>query len=206
MFLLSIETTSRNVSVAAVENTSILVECLWRSEDPGKEILATIDFVLKKTCLPISCFERIVVSTGPGSWTGIRLGLGLALGLAKGDDKYIYGLSSLDGLIFRLGNFRSAGGAISGAGSNFHYIKYPDMQTLIQHPVPPLTGDRKKTQSFLGSCRIVACSKDTATLLKWQKKSPCVIGLDVSAGANALLARERIILGVKPHNTPDYEK
>ena len=45
-------------------------------------------------------FDYLVVSTGPGSWTGIRIGISLAKGLVAGNRKKIYCVSVPESLFF----------------------------------------------------------------------------------------------------------
>ena len=48
----------------------------------AEDLLSNIDQILTRNDLPKSSVTRIVVSVGPGSFTGIRIGLATAMGLA----------------------------------------------------------------------------------------------------------------------------
>ena len=61
------------------------------------EILsASFDFVLKTACFEITDINEFYAVTGPGSFTGVRIGIAYVLGLSVGCGKRAYGLTSLD--------------------------------------------------------------------------------------------------------------
>lgn len=59
------------------------------------ELMPLIDRALKSLSYTIKDMDAIVVSLGPGSFTGIRIGLSTALGLSKGSGIPCYGVDSL---------------------------------------------------------------------------------------------------------------
>ena len=59
------------------------------------ELMPLIDRALKSLSYSIKDMDAIVVSLGPGSFTGIRIGLSTALGLSKGSGIPCYGVDSL---------------------------------------------------------------------------------------------------------------
>ncbi len=83
MQLLSIETTSNFGSIAILENRKIKREIFFESSDIAGELVEKLNYVYDD-------FNYIVVSLGPGSWTGIRIGISFAKGLACGKKEKIY--------------------------------------------------------------------------------------------------------------------
>ena len=94
LFLL-LETSSDICSVALSENEKILA----LREDKNKEhvslITVFIDEVLKSQSKNISDLSAIAVSAGPGSYTGLRVGISAARGLALAGNLPILAISSL---------------------------------------------------------------------------------------------------------------
>ncbi len=83
MLLLSIETSSRRGSVALCDETGCLREEVFPDGlIHGREITARIDHLLRETGRGVKELSAIAVSIGPGSFTGIRVGVTAAKSLA----------------------------------------------------------------------------------------------------------------------------
>ncbi len=114
MKVLGIETSSGICSAALADGEKIkdeisLNEGLVHSE----KLLTLVDKLLKRNRVSIGGLDGIAVSTGPGSFTGIRVGVSAARGLAQGLKAPLAGISSLDGLAYNaLGTKKVDGGII----------------------------------------------------------------------------------------------
>ena len=64
--------------------------------------MPVVDFLLESTGNAPSDIEGIIVSTGPGSFTGLRVGLATAKGMAQALDVPVVGVSSLAALARRI--------------------------------------------------------------------------------------------------------
>ena len=64
-----------------------------------------IDNLLKDSNLTIDDIDGFAVSKGPGSFTGLRIGMATIKGLSFGSDKPYVSISSLDALAYSLINF-----------------------------------------------------------------------------------------------------
>lgn len=64
----------------------------------SRRLLASVDWLLKATELSMTDISAIGVGTGPGSFTGLRIGMSTAKGLAHGSGLNLIGISSLDAL------------------------------------------------------------------------------------------------------------
>ncbi len=99
MRILSIETTTNFGSIANLEDENIKNEIFFESLDIAGELVRKLDFVYDE-------FDYIVVSTGPGSWTGIRIGISFAKGLAVGKRDKIYSVNVFEGLFHTVKNIK----------------------------------------------------------------------------------------------------
>lgn len=103
MILLAIETATSRQSMAVLNNQKLLgyVEC-ESSRSLTTQIIPAIDQLLRKASLDMEDLEALAVSIGPGSFTGLRVGLStmtafrLALGLP------LVGVPTLEGLAWNL--------------------------------------------------------------------------------------------------------
>ena len=103
MKVLGIETSTMTGSVALMDEERLIVEyTLNLKETHTSRLMPTIDRVIKDASLTIKDLDGIAVSLGPGSFTGLRIGIATAKGLAQGLDIPVVGIPTLDGLAFNL--------------------------------------------------------------------------------------------------------
>ncbi|HPQ81884.1 MAG TPA: tRNA (adenosine(37)-N6)-threonylcarbamoyltransferase complex dimerization subunit type 1 TsaB, partial [bacterium] len=99
MKILSIDTTTMLGSVSLSEGADLVVQ--EQQGVPGthsERLLLTIDHLLRLARWGIGDVEAIAVAIGPGSFTGLRIGLATAKGIAMASGLRIAGVSSLASL------------------------------------------------------------------------------------------------------------
>ena len=101
MRVLGIETTSNTCSTALIEKGRVINEVSIREGLVHSEkLIPLIEKMLRDTEWGIEDIEGIAVSTGPGSFTGIRIGVSTARALAQCLKIPLVGIASLDSLIY----------------------------------------------------------------------------------------------------------
>jgi tRNA threonylcarbamoyladenosine biosynthesis protein TsaB len=99
MKVLGIETSTMTGSIALVEEEKLIAEyTLNLGQTHSTRLMPAIDRILKDSNLTIEEIEGIAVALGPGSFTGLRIGIATAKALAQGLGKPIVGIPTLDGL------------------------------------------------------------------------------------------------------------
>lgn len=100
MLVLAIDTSTKVGSVALYSTEKgVLGEIsLSNNSNHSEYIMSTIDFLLKACKLNIADVDRVAVGIGPGSFTGVRIGVGLAKGLAYSSEKEIVGINELEAI------------------------------------------------------------------------------------------------------------
>ena len=99
MRILGIETATASQSVALLEDQQLLAEAAWSGAGSrGGKLLPMIDSVLREAGVAPSAIEAIAVSVGPGSFTGVRVGLATAKGMVLGTHAVLIGVSTLEAL------------------------------------------------------------------------------------------------------------
>lgn len=99
MRLLAIETATIAQSVALVEDDRLLAELSYEAKgNRGGVLLPTVDRVLQKAGVAARDLDAVAVSVGPGSFTGLRVGLATAKGLALGAGAMVVGVPTLEAL------------------------------------------------------------------------------------------------------------
>jgi tRNA threonylcarbamoyladenosine biosynthesis protein TsaB len=100
-YILGIETATKVLSVAIVAETQTMVEYTLNSgQNHEPHLMPMVERVLAESHLEPDRISAIAVSTGPGSFTGVRIGLAAAKGLALALKKPLVGIPTLDGLSY----------------------------------------------------------------------------------------------------------
>jgi tRNA threonylcarbamoyladenosine biosynthesis protein TsaB len=97
--LLAIDTATRTVSLALLADHEIIAESSWRTaENHTVELAPAVDEMLKRASVAPVDLQAVAVMLGPGSFTGLRIGMSLAKGLAlaSGGRTALIGIPTLD--------------------------------------------------------------------------------------------------------------
>ena len=96
MKILALETSAKAVSAAVVENGKVLCSGY---QDTGlthsRTLMPIVEHILKNTGMTMAEIDAVAVAAGPGSFTGIRIGVSAAKGLAFAMEKPAVAVSAL---------------------------------------------------------------------------------------------------------------
>ena len=99
MHILAIDTSTRSCGAALIEDQNLRAEMTIDIGDThSKHLMAMIDQVIGVANVNIADVDGFAVTRGPGTFTGLRIGLGTVKGLALALDKPVAGVSSLEAL------------------------------------------------------------------------------------------------------------
>ncbi|MCM0649811.1 tRNA (adenosine(37)-N6)-threonylcarbamoyltransferase complex dimerization subunit type 1 TsaB [Clostridium swellfunianum] len=99
MIVLSIDSATESASCAVLDNEKLLGEISLNNKKQHSIVLMPlVDNLLKNLQLNIKDIDGYVVSKGPGSFTGLRIGMSMIKGLSQGSGKPFVSISSLDAL------------------------------------------------------------------------------------------------------------
>jgi len=105
MKVLGIDTSGYANAIGVIEGDQILADFTFEARaDSLEKIVANIDFALKSANLVLGDIQGLGVGLGPGSWTGIRVGVTVGKILAYSTSKPIVGIPTLDALAYDAGN------------------------------------------------------------------------------------------------------
>src|SRR3989337_1310699 len=94
---LSIDTASELASVALSREGAVVDEITWRCvRNHTVELLPTIERVLTRANVPRTALTTVFVTTGPGMYTGLRVGIATAKGLARALGLPLVGVGRLE--------------------------------------------------------------------------------------------------------------
>ena len=99
MNILAIDTSALTATAAILSDDTLLGEMSITTKlTHSQTIMPMIDELLKKVSLDITDIDLFACSEGPGSFTGLRIGIGTIKGLAYGLGKPVVGVSTLEAL------------------------------------------------------------------------------------------------------------
>jgi len=98
MRALAIDTATEMCSVSLSVSGEILSREVLAANRHSSIVLAMVDELLAEAELTLNQLDLLVNDVGPGSFTGIRIGLGVAQGLAYGADLPLLGVDALSAL------------------------------------------------------------------------------------------------------------
>lgn len=100
MFL-GIESSTNVASIALVDEKKVIGEITYNvAKSHSGELLTMVDSVLQIGGIKLKELTGISVGVGPGSFTGLRIGISLGVSLSYGSGVPIVGVSSLEGLSY----------------------------------------------------------------------------------------------------------
>lgn len=106
MIVLSIDSSSKVATVALLKDDILMAEYVLNDKREHSVLLMTmIENILKESNLTIDDIDAYVVSKGPGSFTGLRIGMATIKGMSFGSNKPYISLSSLDSLAYSVSSF-----------------------------------------------------------------------------------------------------
>jgi len=105
MKILGIDTSGYANAVGVTDDERILADFNFEARtDSLEKIVSNIDFTLKKANLQLEDIQGFGVGLGPGSWTGIRVGVTVAKILAYSTNKPVAGVPTLEVLAYNARN------------------------------------------------------------------------------------------------------
>src|SRR5438093_4669843 len=97
--LLALDTSTSLAGLALHDGSRVHYEQTWLAgRHHSEQVLQQVARALEMVGLEVAGLQALAVARGPGSFTGVRVGLALAKGLALGSGLPLYGVGTLDAL------------------------------------------------------------------------------------------------------------
>lgn len=175
MWVLALDTTTRDGSVALVRDGAVAVE---RAGDAAwshaERFPADLRAVLAEAQLAPSALDLIAVATGPGAFTGLRIGLAAAQGLALALDRPAAGVSTLTAIawaaLHEAPALESAGAWLDATRGEIYAAAFTRPTGGHDVPLTPLVEATSLTPAD--------------TLAHWQDRVPAGLTIGIAGGAS----------------------
>lgn len=132
--ILAVDTATEACSVALLCDGEIISRFAISPREHTQKVLPMVEDVLAEAGIALNQLDALAFGRGPGSFTGVRIGVGVAQGLALGADLPMIGVSSL--MTLAQGAFRTSGqsnvlAAIDARMSEIYCAQYRRNETGI---------------------------------------------------------------------------
>ena len=99
MLILAFETSAKSASVALHDGRKLLAESYQNTGlTHSQTLMVMAEDLLKQCALGAGDVTHVAVAAGPGSFTGVRIGVAAAKGFAWGSQLPLYGVSTLEAM------------------------------------------------------------------------------------------------------------
>ena len=99
MKMLCFDTTAKTAAVAIVEEGKVLAQAaITTGLTHSQTLMPLCDSLMRAAGITLDEIDLVAVSAGPGSFTGLRIGIGTVKGLCQGSKKRCVGVSTLEAL------------------------------------------------------------------------------------------------------------
>ena len=176
--IVALDGASADLSIALAEpdGTTIASRGWASAQRQSAELLPRLLDLIASSGRDLRSTTALAVGLGPGSFTGLRVALALAKGLAHALERPIVGVPSLEAW---LGAAPDAVAAVARAGAREAYV-------LERRHATPLIGDHELVQDRLGREPVVAPT-ELATAIGLVRASPPAAGAWIAHRAAARL-------------------
>ncbi len=138
MYILAVETSSDRASVSFLKETKIIASgSVSGKYSHNKRLFEMIENVLKSACMEQNNIDLFALGTGPGSFTGLRIGASAVKGMATALNKKIIPVPSIDAVALRAFEENpdyggsDIGIAVEGMQKDFFYCIYTRLEREV---------------------------------------------------------------------------
>lgn len=146
--ILAIETALGEGSLALTKGETEIASVRGGKASRADDLIPLISAILDENSLNLSSVDLIAVSNGPGSYTGIRIGLSTAQALALGTKRPLLGVSVLESLAFTSGN-KLVIAIVSLGRSHFVWQRFDEFPTGDEYKYEPELATAEQIYEFL---------------------------------------------------------
>jgi tRNA threonylcarbamoyladenosine biosynthesis protein TsaB len=98
--IFALDTATRSIGLALLDDDNLIAEMMWHSENNHTvELAPNVESLFKAHHVAARDLKAVAVAIGPGSFNGVRIGLGFAKGLSLARDVPLIGVRTLDILV-----------------------------------------------------------------------------------------------------------
>ncbi len=158
MKILAVDTATKSCSVAVIDEKSVISEFSVNHNDThSKFLMGMIRDILSICHMSVNDLDGFAVTIGPGSFTGLRIGLSAVKGLALASVKPIVGVSSLEALAYQVfGSDKLVCPMMDARRSEVYAARYRFKNLKLEIEKPPMAlSPEEAIENINESCILV---------------------------------------------------
>lgn len=196
MKLLAVDTSTPFGSVAILDGDSVIERRLDLALSHTERLLPAIEELLIQAQLQLSDLDGLAVAVGPGSFTGLRIGLATMKAFAQGSGLPLAGISTLEALAYNGRESVEPVAAVVDAKRKevffalYQFVNGEMRETLLQEQVSKPSEAAALLKNF-GTVRVVGDGVGAYPEI-FGKEFPFEVDYEVHAGQIAKLALSRL--------------
>lgn len=213
MILLAIDTSSELSGLALFQQQTMLAQIQWASaRRHSEQLLPQLDALCRLTTITPAQITMVAVSLGPGSWSGVRVGISMAKGLALANDAHIIGVNALDVLAWQWRGTQAITACLALGRGRYAVAHYPDTDwqpsTIQPHNItlsqfahietPVICCDDLVWEQIHPNLPPDACHRRTTPLPAYIAQIALSLGADTTASIEPLYLGEAVITQKPP--------
>lgn len=197
MIAVALETSGHPSSIAISVDGTIHEEVLLGKRAHASDLLPALERLLQEAGASKNQIAHVFVGTGPGSYTGLRVGIATALGLARGTGARIHGVPS--------GETRSFGACEPGSDvtmlldarqGELYLARYRRTDNDVETRLEPRVAQAAQGRELVPEADVILGDANTAKAASLDaQQSARVLVADDSGGYPAAAALLRLALG-----------
>jgi tRNA threonylcarbamoyladenosine biosynthesis protein TsaB len=199
--ILALDTASPRGSIALLQGNDVFAELRLRSlQTHSITLMRSVDFLLGRLGWTLHDLNLVAVGTGPGSFTGIRIGIATALGIAQSLSIPFAGVNGLEALAHQVSSLSGRIGiCLNAQRSQVYYAEYVGKNGRVRPAKKPSLFNLSDLEHYLAGRHlymvgdIYACPADVSrdSGLNWARSADVDLYLAASIGRTALLRKRR---------------
>ena len=188
MTVVALETSSRPPSIAVRNAERALALTLEEGRRHASDLLGALESLLRELGESPDSIKTVIVGTGPGSYTGLRVGIATALGLSRGSGAQLQALPSFEALAMAHLEEGECGTILLDARSRqFYGAQYQRTATGVRAIVDPMVCAAGDWRTVLPSADCIVCDDASATAAKLDESERALLRTCTGPEAKHLL-------------------
>lgn len=161
--ILALDATSESCSVSLANEFDLISLCSDAPRSHAQKLLPMVDQLLSQADIGLQQIDAIAYGCGPGSFTGLRIGLGVAQGLAYGLEIPIIGVGSLESMALAVARQPGYSGntlmPVLDARMNEVYWAVYDIEWIDNNPLPVVRQEPRLTDPVTAAREFTHCGE-----------------------------------------------